>query len=68
MAHFIAAMVIGIGGLYILYHVAIGLSFFAFGDDGFSWRGLGYFAVTLAMLTAGGFAAYWIGNLVLSAV
>ena len=67
MAHFIAAMVIGIGGLYIGYHLLLAFSFFAFGDDGFSWTNLGYFLVSMLVLTVGGFAAYGIGSLVLSA-
>jgi hypothetical protein len=68
MEHFIVTMIIGVGALYVLYHVAMVLYFFGFGDDGFTWRGLGYLLVTLTMFSVLGVAAWFLGSVILGVV
>jgi hypothetical protein len=44
------------------------LYFFGFGDDGFTWRGLGYLLVTLTMFSVLGVAAWFLGSVILGVV
>lgn len=68
MAEVIASLLIGVVVLTVLIRIVLpALYFLSFGDDGFSWPGLGLALVFWTLIAGGGVLAYFIGHLILGA-
>ena len=59
---FLGRVFLGGAILYGIFVLLPGVMFFIFGDDGFSWRGLGTFLVFLAMAIGFLVGSFYLGD------